>query len=294
MLCLFTGILLITACNPASDKQSAAIELPNQDATGMAAPENVQIDPEYFVADTIASAHGLEPTKNDAVSGKTESVDWDKKLIKTADLSIELKDYAAFNNTTHNRLKAYGAYIAEEHQSQSDYKMANEIIIKVPVNQFDNLLNNLPGEGIKIVEKNIASQDVTAEVMDTKARLEAKKQVRLKYLDLLKQAKNMSEILEVQNEINQIQEQIESGTGRIYFLQHQSAYSTINLKYFQYLTPNGADEDHPDFFSRLSKAFKTGGSLILDLFLFLVSIWPLLIFACAGFIILKKLRIKKA
>ena len=78
-------------------------------------------------------------------------------------------------------------------------------------------------------EKKITSEDVTTEVIDTRSRLEAKKQVRLRYLDLLKQAKNMEEILSVQSEINGIQEQIESAAGRMEYLQHSSSFSTIHL-----------------------------------------------------------------
>ena len=63
----------------------------------------------------------------------------------------------------------------------------------------------------------ISTEDVTGEVVDTRARMEAKKQMRDRYLALLKQARNMKEILEVQTEINTIQEDIESASGRVGF-----------------------------------------------------------------------------
>jgi hypothetical protein len=43
--------------------------------------------------------------------------DWDKKIIKTAEVILELKDYSGYNQTMHKGLKAYGAYIATEEQS---------------------------------------------------------------------------------------------------------------------------------------------------------------------------------
>ena len=49
----------------------------------------------------------------------------------------------------------------------------------------------------KINEKQITSEDVSAEYVDSRSRLEAKKQVRFRYLELLKGAKNMSDITEV-------------------------------------------------------------------------------------------------
>jgi len=136
-------------------------------------------------------------------------------------------------------------------------------------------------------EKKITSEDVTTEVIDTKSRLEAKKQVRLRYLDLLKQAKNMEEILNVQSEINGIQEQIESSAGRMEYLQHSSSFSTIHLTFYQVLNGAAIDSDKPNFSSRITNAFRFGWNWIGELSIGIVSIWPLLL-AVVGIIILYK------
>src|SRR5688572_8123039 len=46
--------------------------------------------------------------------------DWTQKIIKTANISIELKDYHSFNNSVHHSLASYGAYIAQEQQQQDE------------------------------------------------------------------------------------------------------------------------------------------------------------------------------
>jgi hypothetical protein len=66
----------------------------------------------------------------------------------------------------------------------------------------------------KYYRKRSAAKMLPA-VVDTRSRMEAKKQMRDRYLELLKQARNMKEILEVQQVINSIQEDIESGSGRV-------------------------------------------------------------------------------
>ena len=129
------------------------------------------------------------------------SPDWDKKIIKTAHVTLELKDYNTYNNMLHGKLKSFGAYIAQEQQSETDEQISSDITIKVPVDKFDDLMNSLSGDDVKLLEKNVSTEDVTGEVVDTKSRIEAKQQARLRYLELLKQAKNMNEILQVQNEI---------------------------------------------------------------------------------------------
>lgn len=226
-------------------------------------------------------------------SQPSSTVDWDKKIIKTANVTLELKDYNAYNQTIHSSLKKYGAYIASEQQNQSEGKIQDVVSIKVPVDMFEDLMNTLPAEGAKVLEKHISTEDVTGEVIDTKARTEAKKQVRDRYLSMLKQAKNIKEIFEVQKEINAMQEDIEAGNGRAEYLVHQSAYSTINLTYFQYLDGSTQTDNPPSFFARLKDAFKEGSSIFTGLLVVLVSFWPLLIAGAVIWFYLKKVRVVK-
>ncbi len=219
--------------------------------------------------------------------------DWDKKIIKTATLKLEIKDFKGYNDNVHKTVKQFGGYIAQEEQNLTDEKSETVISIKVPVDQFETMLNQLPGGDVKLLERKITTEDVTGEVVDTKSRLEAKKQMRLKYLEFLKQSKNMEEVLQVQNEINSIQEEIESAAGRIEFLSHQSAYSTIHLTFFQPLAGYKPSEDSPSFLTRVSNAFKTGASWIADLFVGLIAIWPLLLISIGLYIGWKKLKRSK-
>lgn len=219
--------------------------------------------------------------------------DWDKKIIKTANVTLELKDYNTYNTAIHAKVKSNGAYIAQEQQTETDNQLMNEITIKVPVDKFDDVMNSFAGDGIKVVGKNISTQDVTGEVVDTKARLEAKKEVRDRYLQLLKQANNMKDILAVQDEINSIQEDIESAAGRVGFLTHSAAYSTINVKYYQFLNGVTAREIEPNFITKTGEAFKTGGEIITNIILFIISVWPLAIATVMLVVYFKKSNRKK-
>lgn len=219
---------------------------------------------------------------------------WDSKIIKHASMKVEVKDFKKYNSFVHNAVKQYGGYVAQEEQSLSDEKSETSITIKVPVAQFEDMMNNLPAEDGKVMEKKINTDDVTGEVVDTKSRLEAKKQLRLKYLEFLKQSKNMEEVLQVQNEVDDIQQQIESAAGRVSFLNNQVAFSTINLVFYQPMDGYSAANATPGFFAKVLDAFKTGGNWLANIFVGLVSIWPLLLIAFAVYFGLRKLRSAKA
>ena len=220
--------------------------------------------------------------------------DLDKKIIKTGNIILELNNYRAYNNQIHKSVKIFGAYIAQEEQTQGDDKLENSIVIKVPVENFDDLINSIGGDSIKVIEKRITSQDVTSEVVDTKARIEAKKIVRQQYLELMRQAKNMKDILEVQTEINTIQEEIESASGRVNYLVHQASYSTVNLKYYQLLNGKKIEpEDSNGFMFKVKEAFKTGGSVIGNILLLILSIWPIIVIALVSLYLWRKKKQNK-
>jgi hypothetical protein len=280
--------LIIISCNRA-EKQHEVLDLQMAKLTPVPPrPENNDKDQQIPVG-------SLQNTQTDSgvvqVPAKTISnPDWDKKIIKTATLKLEVKDFKTYNSDVHKTVKQFGGYIAQEEQNLTDEKSETVISIKVPVDQFETMMNQLPGADVKVLERKITTEDVTGEVVDTKSRLEAKKQMRLKYLEFLKQSKNMEEVLQVQAEINNIQEEIESAAGRVQFLSHQSSFSTINLTFFQPLAGYKPADDSPSFLTRLSNAFKTGGTWIADLFVGLISIWPLLLIIMGFYFGWKKIK----
>lgn len=219
--------------------------------------------------------------------------DWDKKIIKTATLKLEIKDFKKYNSYVHNAVKQFGAYVAQEEQTLSDERSETVITIKIPVAQFETMMNALPADDGKVIEKKINTDDVTGEVVDTRSRREAKKQMRLKYLEFLKQSKNMAEVLQVQNEIDNIQVQIESAASRVSFLSQQTAFSTINLTFYQPAEGYKPTDGEPSFLIRIATAFKNGAGWIAELFVGFVSVWPLLLIIFGIYFGWKRLRPSK-
>ena len=287
-------LFLFLACN-----RSEAVK----NKTGDAALSKIEVKQEEQkqltpAMDTVASSpQPGEPEQTKEPSKPSQSPeskpDWNKKIIKTAMLNVEVKDYKKFNQLVHSSANQFGGYIADEQQTETEYKIENIITIKVPVDQFQSAIDFLTTGDGKINEKKISSEDVTTQYVDTKSRLEAKKQVRLRYLDLLKQAKNMEEILQVQNEINDIQEEIESAAGRINYLSNASAMSTINLTFYQVVNASAKDSDHISFWTKTKEAFVSGWNGLGDVLVGLVYIWPLLVGIVLAVFLIKRVSFRK-
>ena len=284
-------ITMLIACN---DKGSSDTEQKTQDVALVATNNNKP----YEVVDTVAPAappdiNENETPKQTRTPSTTQNIDWDKKIIKSATLIIEAKSHKSFNDLVHEQVKRTGGYVAEEEQTKSDYKIENVATIKVPVDQFDNLVKSLTStKDENIITQKVTSQDVTGEVIDARARTEAKRQIRLRYLDLLKQAKNMEDILKVQGEINNIQEEIEAGAGRVSYLTHAAAYSTIQLTFYEIVNASAQQNTTPGFGARVLNALGNGMDWLGELLVVLLTLWPLWLLAAVLLYVFKRWRTK--
>jgi hypothetical protein len=290
---LAVTVLLLCACNHKSENEKDTVhestitaikEMPLK-TDSIPSPQQGAV-----TADTEEKQNPGQPTaRQSPAAPKPVPVDWDKKIIKTADMNVEVKDFKTFTVQTKEISKKYGGYVAGEKQDASEYKIENSLTLKVPVALFDDMLNELSQLPVKIVSKQVGSEDVTTEMVDTKSRIEAKRQVRDKYMEFLKQSKNMEEVLQVQNEINGVQEQIETAAGRVNYLGHAAAYSTIHLTYYQVLDAKAATTgEAPGFGDKLGQAMMYGVNIIKSLALGLVTIWPLLLMGAVGWFLYKR------
>jgi len=87
----------------------------------------------------------------------------------------------------------------------------------------------------------------------------------------------MKDILEVQNEINSIQEDIEAAGGRVNYLTHAAAYSTINLTYYEYAANQPTDTDENGFAFKVKEAFRSSIKIFESIVLIIINIWPLIL-----------------
>jgi len=107
----------------------------------------------------------------------------------------------------------YEGYIASDEEYKYKGGISNTIVIRVPAENFDELLADATKGVSKFDSKNITVKDVTEEFLDIQARLKTKKELENRYLELLKKAKSVPEILEVERQLGQLRADIESIEG---------------------------------------------------------------------------------
>lgn len=198
-----------------------------------------------------------------------------QKIIKTAHLSYRVEDINESYKKILNTIKKHGAIVSAENQENVGYRIQNSITIRVMPEKLDTLVTDLTKEAIYIDYKRITADNVTAEYVDAQSRLKTKKEVELRYIELLKRANTIGEILNVERELRVIREEIEAFEGKLKVMNDQIDFSTINLNIYQEIKSSLNPDD--GFFSKIWKAIKGGWKGLQLLIVGLLYLWPLLL-----------------
>lgn len=169
--------------------------------------------------------------------------DYERKLIKNGDISIEVSDLQKVQSSIENWVKKFGGYIS----NSSIWENNSNYTVRIPCANFDQAMNEVSGFG-KIKNRNISVQDVSEQFYDLQSRLSTKKILKEKLNGYLSKATSMQDILKVESQLNSVQSEIESMEGRLKRLNSQIDFSTINVYVnLPYKAVQGGGFELPDF-----------------------------------------------
>ena len=216
-----------------------------------------------------------------------------KKIIKSGDMTIEVADIKTAQEKIQNFVKNNKAYIQNERFSNAETQTTLSMEIRIPNQNFDNLINSFSDEIGSISEKNIRVQDVTEEYTDVSIRLKNKLAYLEKYRDLLKRSASTKDLLEIQEKIRGLEEEIESSEGRLRYIDDQVNYSTLNLTLTKE-KPRNTITSKIGFGSRLVDSVANGWNIFVNFSLEIVSLWPFLFIIPIIILFWKKWRKRKS
>ena len=266
--------------------------------------DNVQLDNGPALAENVLAkrARGITTIANsgesfaadvDAINPTPQDATQTQKLIKQGNIRFRSKDINADYAAIVDLLPASKAYIEYENQSRDNRQVNYTMTIRVEANQFDQLYQSIVGISKDVLDKSINVQDVTERFYDLETRIKNKKSLELRYLALLEKATKMSDILQVERNLNQVRTDIERMQGQFNYLNKQIGYSTISLSFFEVLPYTSPTTERATFGSRLLASLNNGWEGILSFIVSLVSLWPILLLSPIGIYLFIRIRSKR-
>lgn len=226
------------------------------------------------------------PTAKHTVTASTPDVKdnaklLNRKIIKKADCKMEVENVESSTERIRHAVAIQGGFVASMNLSATDNQYQNNIVLRVPDENFESLFNDIGKEAISVDYKRITSDDVTEQFVDNESRLKTKKEVKNRYADILRgKAKTVEEVLDTEEKIRKIQEEIDVHEGRLQYLSHKVDLSTISLNIYQ-LKPKEVEPvvatipSSPSIGDEFKASFMTGWNFVLGSCLFLFQFWPL-------------------
>lgn len=202
-----------------------------------------------------------------------------RKVIYTADLTLESTEYDQTRAALDQALTETEGYV----QQTNEYTRSNdsrnlEITYRIPVEQYPHFLE-LAAQAGNLIRTSETSDDVSSQYIDIQARVDALTTQRNRLLELEQKAENLSDLLTIEDQLTQTQYELESWQEKLNFLSNQTDYCTVHLDLSEVksYTPN---QNTP--LSRLANTFRQAvisfGETLLNFVLWVVSLWPWLMF----------------
>ena len=229
---------------------------------------------ESKVAYSGTPAYIPEPMTASEESG-TGTSGIDTKIIRTAYLTIEVKDVPGAVETLKNLAAQKGGYISSTNIQQNyNNRLSGSVILRIPAAEFDSTLTGVKALG---TAKSVSTQgqDVTEEYVDLQAQKISYQNQLTQYNEIMKKAVNVEDVITVQQQIDRVQTQLNRLEGRLKYLDSRIDLSTITVN-LQEPEPVGGQTGY-NVVSTINEGIAGFFGMINALVIILFTLLPLLI-----------------
>lgn len=216
------------------------------------------------------------PTPVPIISGSAWAGD-DQKIIKTANIDLEVQDVPATRDALQAIAAANGGYVGSLSMNRySSDRLYASLVMRVPASAFDQALSSITALGT-LMSQSVQADDVTEEYVDLQAQRTALANQLAQYQRIMEKAENVSEIMEVQVQIERVQVEIDRIDGRLKYLNSRIDYATLTVS-FREPEPVGSRAG-PSITSVINQAIAGFVGVTAALVVIVISLIPVIILA---------------
>jgi len=276
---VFLSFVILPGC---SSSRTSGAEAPAGEQSKSFAQEASSGSPESTAAMAVDAEAGAPQDQ----SGSNLPV-IQPKIIKSAVVSVEVAK-GTFEESMAKATKtaeAMGGYVSTtESYSDADGKLTSgRIVIRVPGEKFNTAIDDIKKAG-ELKSISITGQDVTQEYVDLESRLKNFVAQEKILLDLMNKSTTVTDSIEVQMQLSNVQGEMEVLKGRMNYLDNLVGYSTIDVYIAE---PSVVPPVEAGGFVNSVKRGAEGAIKVLNgLAFFLIAISPILVLAAIVLIII--------
>lgn len=181
--------------------------------------------PEVFEAPSTGISRGIIPAQEYTPQPDVS----DRLVVKESNLSLLVNDVFGTISDIKNQAENLGGYLVESSLTNPTDVAFGRITVRVPQENLENALSYFRSLSVRVVSENLVGRDVTDEYVDIEARRETLNKTKAKFEDIMAQALEISDILNIQREIINLQSQIDQLKGRQQYLEQTARLSKVTV-----------------------------------------------------------------
>src|SRR3989338_1376718 len=171
----------------------------------------------------------IMPPEPDGSGGQT-AAETEQKIIKNGSLRVIVTDvYRTIEEMTGLASRLGGFVQQADTSERADGTHTGYIPVRVPAAKFEEAMAAARDLALAVKDQSSSGQDVTERYTDLQAQLKNAQAQEATYLEILKMAKTVEDVLKVQQRLGDIRGQIESLQGRLKYLENLTSFSTITV-----------------------------------------------------------------
>ena len=241
--------------------------------------------------ESSAAAGGADTGTAVLTSGESAHAAESSKIIYTANLTLESKDYDAARAALDAALAEADGYMeSSDEYANSGSRRSLSLTLRVPQENYESFLAAVAATG-NVTYKSQQAEDVTTQYMDIEARLDSLKEQRARLQELKASAENLSDLLQIESSLSDVQYQLESYQSQLDWYSRQVECCTVYLSLEEVQTYTPVEEG---FGSRIQNALREGWSGFVETVqsaaVFLVGHWPFIVVGAVCGVIFYKVR----
>lgn len=152
----------------------------------------------------------------------------DRLIIKNGSLTMVVKDVRASAAAIIKYAEGKGGFVVNSNISKEGLAPQAELTVRIPATEFDTGLGEVKQMG-EVKSETVNGQDVTEEYVDLQAQVKNLRASESQFLEIMKRAVKIEDVLAVQRELTNIRGQIEGIEGRIKYLEQSAKLSSLTV-----------------------------------------------------------------
>jgi len=190
------------------------------------------------------------------------------KLIYTANIDIQTLNLQEEYEALVQLVKKYNGYFESSSTQNGGYYDNSSYrygyyTVRIPKENYSEFVTSVKNSSY-ITNFSESVKDVGEKYFDLENRLETLRTKEERLQELLKQAKNVSEIIEIESALTDVEYQINSYQTDLNHYDSLIDYSTINFEIQQVVRVTGGVDQGEGFFEKLGRSFATGWHNFVD------------------------------